>query len=777
MGLFSTRTKVYVASTVYNLAGDENLRPNFMRATVLSGVLSKAKLSYGDHLREALRSGPIARQRRFFNWAKASYTYGMPEAFLGADLPVSKSKVKAGLLPLLGLAANQSLRVVAAVVDDPDIHYWAEHWMRVNRPGILDENWAAEWISASSSIQITSGATGTTVEALLPGSSDLVWGIAERGRKLLYVHYRVATQNTSTKVVTEGAPQLYTYRMGTGNVSFDSLVLSREPVAEFFPVLPLRLEKQSIREPAYASVFPNIKTGYRRLTNADINELLDQIEDNEDIDKIDSAYLVQGVSLNTKENEGRNYIYRFLRNLMEWQDTQLGAVPSFSTGTATEELEATVSWTRWINAGQSSDTTSEVYGAAAPVDQAQLYSAAPYYELQVKSDDLPSADFRLRWCHMEESLHVGNCKRYDGNQTRSKAKVGDYWFVVGSPVVRRIAETRSYGDSDNIRWKGDSIQRVYLFHQYAKHRYRKLTCIGLEHRNFVYGRHSVNVTAQEALEDTEESGFIVPMHMPTLRELGAARGSQLVTASAYLVFNSYKKVKRRWYQTGIFGVILAIAGIALAAITGGASLGATAGLFGTNLAVGVSLGLSGTAAVIAGAVANGIAAMVVSTLITEASTAIFGERFGAIIGAIATFVAFTYANQYAVNGNFDVDWGQFLQPERLTGLTNSASQAYTQWLNADTAAIQESIQDLEKDYKDQLEQIEEMSDEILGMTNGEIDPMMLTNASEYFGEPSEAFLTRTLMNGSDLVNLSRVMIENFAEISLELPKAGISPYV
>jgi hypothetical protein len=63
------------------------------------------------------------------------------------------------------------------------------------------------------------------------------------------------------------------------------------------------------------------------------------------------------------------------------------------------------------------------------------------------------------------------------------------------------------------------------------------------------------------------------------------------------------------------------------------------------------------------------------------------------------------------------------------------------------------------------------------MTSGEINPMMLTDATEYFGETSETFLSRTLMTGSDIAELTRAMVENFAEISLELPKASPSPFV
>ena len=176
---------------------------------------------------------------------------------------------------------------------------------------------------------------------------------------------------------------------------------------------------------------------------------------------------------------------------------------------------------------------------------------------------------------------------------------------------------------------------------------------------------------------------------------------------------------------------------------------------------------------IAGAVVNAIAGMIVSQLITKASVAIFGEKFGAIIGTIASFVAFQYGTQYASTGNFDVDWSALMRSENLIRLTSTVSSAYTQWLNVDTMDIYANMGTLEEEYVDEMAEIAKMSDEILGMTSGLIDPMMFTDTEtdEHLGESRSTFLNRTLLTGSDIAELTHVLIERFSDISLELPAA------
>lgn len=770
MGLFSSKTKVYVASTVYNLAGDPDLRPNVLKSIVLGGVLGGTKKGLGEHIQESLASGPATRQRKFFAWAKDNYKFGMPSASMNINQPVDAATAQSGLLPLLSLAPNQTIRVFSAIIDDPDIHYWAERWIMEHHPSVGEEGWAAEWDEVAQEIIVF---VGDLEEVRLPAPADLIWAAQLEGRKLLYLAYEVITQNQNTLQVVVSEPRLFTYRMGTGNVVFDALLRPEEPMAEFFPVIPLRKNKKSIRHETNSKYLPNVEKAYKRLTGGgDIHELLDQIKENVDIGDVDSVYIAQGVSLNTAENAGKEYVYKFLRKLMERQFAREAEIVVPPPIPPREELANTWGVNRWIKTHKEAETSAPKYQAVRMGFLSSLIfsltSNGTLYELRVRSPDLTRADFRIGWRRIEETVHVGNAKTYDGRTDRRRAKVGEYWFKVADPYKLRTPYKDNEGGS-SIKVRVQNLDQVYLFHQFAPRRYTKLTCVALVHRNLIYDKHSDDTLASDALRDDEESSFLVPLHMPTLREIGMVKSSQLVTCTNYLVFNSYKKVKQRWYQRGIFKVVFAIAAIAISFFTAGGSLAAMGGILGTNLSVGLALGASVASAAIVGAITNAIAAMIVTTMISKASVKLFGEKFGSIIGAIASFVAITYGTQFATHGNFAVNWGQILRVENLMKLTNSVNDAYSRWLAADTADIYAQMGELEEQYGDKLEELRELSKETLGMTSGEIDPMLFTDASEYFGESSDSFLSRTMLTGSDIAELTFAMVENFADISLELP--------
>ena len=377
---------------------------------------------------------------------------------------------------------------------------------------------------------------------------------------------------------------------------------------------------------------------------------------------------------------------------------------------------------------------------------------------------------------MIETENLGNAKTFDGIGSRGLAKVGEFWFHVGPELVLPSVSKPDIFNT-GISVQENRYSRVYLFHQYSKRRYRRLECVGLIHHNYIYEGHAAVDDAAAALADPEESGFIVPMHYPTLITLGGVKATQLATSCSYLVFNSYSIVKIRWYERGIFKIILVIASVALSIFTAGASLAAAGGILGANLAVGVAIGASAASAAVVGAVANALAAIVLTTIISEASVALFGEKIGAIIATVVSIVAMKYAGQYANTGNFDVNWSDMMRADKLLELGSAVSKTYTDWVNADTAEMYAEAQSLLTGQEDKLAEVAKLSEEILGMTSGEINPMMLTDAKEYFGETSETFLSRTLMTGTDIAELTRAMVENFAEISLELPKASPSPFI
>tara|TARA_R110000850_G_scaffold233967_3_gene358870 strand:+ start:13978 stop:16269 length:2292 start_codon:yes stop_codon:yes gene_type:complete len=758
MGLFSSKTEIYVSSSVYNLAGEYTQRSSkVFQSLVLGSIMNSSGESKSKIIHRGLVGSQASAQKRFFSWAKSNYALGMPKGYVTKNVEVSAEKVRSGLESVISLNRNQSIEIVAAVIDNADEKYIAEGWVRANRPWLEDEQWISEYNPDTAKIDISFGANlGVSID----GPPAFYEGVTNPNKRLLYIGYRIATRDLDTQVVTTGVDTLYVYSLGSGNVVFDTLQKEdSEEVPEFFPAIPLRLDNQSVAD---LDEFAAAKKAFRKLTNTKIETLLEQVEDNDNIDDIDFCFVVLGVSLNTQDMSAKRYLYEFFQELMTIQKSSL-TFREILEGSKAQEVQQVV-YDRWGNAQKSAAYTHPTFGDLAPFQSGSYIPTIN--RLRVVMEDLPSFDMELEWNSVNEFRRSGNAGVYEGSP--GKTSVGDVVIFVDDVLLGRIL------NEITSRYSNVTSKILVIRHQISKMIYRELRIEGLVHVNTVYRGTKVRITVPEALDDEEESGFLIPLHRPTLKKLGTRRELQLCSANSYLLFNTYQKVKIRWYQRGLFKLILLAGSIALSVVTAGGSLALAGGVLGTNLAVGAALGVVGAAAAIAGAVANAVAAMILSMVIQKASTAIFGEKFGAIIGAIATFAGMTYASHFAATGNFNVDWGQLMNIQNLQGLTNAVTRGYGMFMQADTAALYEQMQELQESNADAMEEIQKLSEEILGMTGEQIDPNMLSDAREYFGESSETFLSRTLLTGSDLAEITHALIEDFSTISLKLPELSTS---
>jgi hypothetical protein len=760
---FGSKTKIYSSSSVYNLAGEYSQRNSkIFQAMVLGAAIKSGKGSVASAIQQGIASSHTARQRRFFGWAKDNYGLGMPIGYVSGDSQADRNVVRAGLTPLLGLTSNQSLEILLAVIDGVEVEYFAESWISEHRPLARGEEWTPSYIPSTGKIRIDFG-NDDIVELTAP--PDFVWAVGDRARRLLYVSYRIVTIDPQTKVLTTSIDSLFTYRLGSGNVTFDTLVTAqKEPMAEFFPCIPLRVDNQPVDTLPY---FDDVAKAYRKVTGSKIEEILEQIEDNEQVNEIDFCFMTFGVSLNTEDASSKRYLYEFFREL---GGLQLSPVTFSQMNNAVAQTKVSnTAISRWVSAHDGKLYAHPLFGTAAP-QQTSVY-VPQTNAVRVYMPEFTHFDLSLNWNSIKEIQRLGNGGLAHGKPALSVGQV----LIYHKPVVHSYLVQRS-GGAEGDGGPPERVTRtdagtLYLIHQTDKTRYRELQVEGLVHANKVYGSSIVRTNVLEAFEDEDESCFLVPLHMPTLRKLGARHSIEMSASNTYLLFNTYKKQKVKWYQRGIFKVILFIAAIAISVLfpPAGAAAG---GLLGTNAAVGVAMGAAaGTmTALIAGAIANAMVAMIVTNVISKASVSIFGDKLGAIIGTIASFVAMTYANTFAATGTFNVDWGKMMNITNLSKLTNAVSSGYAQFMAADTADIYAEMENLKDVSKEALDEIQRLSEDILGMTGDTINPMMLLDAREHFGESSDAFLTRTLLTGSDLAELTHALIEDFAEISLKLPE-------
>lgn len=577
--------------------------------------------------------------------------------------------------------------------------------------------------------------------------------------------------------------QLFIYRIGSGNLVLDNLISQVADYGKFFPMIPFRLKNEFVSEkatndidnvdPDWKAVHKLAKKAFRKGTDgAKYDKVEANLNDSEDIDSMDYIYAVYGVSLNCIDRSARRYIYEFFDRL---QNEQAGGVNS-GTEFATKMAAYTAAYDRWLAWRASNKPSPDADGVSGhPQDEPYVppKPTLPTNEIQVKSNGDSGSidikyDMRLIWHFIADGgEHVGKGK--------PAAQQNDVWIefrgntVVPDPIYTGANSYNGDGFTGNPSSTNKTeYGTIRIWWQFEKNRYRYLDIAGLIHKNNVYGGKHVTITAKEALEDSEESGFLVPLHYATFKAMPLVHSTQMSTACVFLVINCYEKQKTKWWQSGFFKVIFVIVvAIVSVTLTGGAGFG----LLGSHMAVGSALGLSSMGAAIAGSITNALAALVLTTII-EKLTAGMGI-FGQILGTVLSIVVGGAIQNANMGLGFTFNFSELMKAENIMKLMDAGGRGYTAYVQGSIEGMQKDLLKLQEEANTELARIRDQYVDQFGLGGGQIDPMMFTSASNPAQnvEMRDTFIARTLMTGSEVANMSLDLLNDMADLTLSLPNA------
>ena len=563
-----------------------------------------------------------------------------------------------------------------------------------------------------------------------------------------------------------GPEKIYIYEELTGNATLDALFEESDASGfqEFFPFMPIRIDNVSITDPLYATEYAETKTAYRRAYQGkNFDDLVTIVEENESIDDIDFAYLCWGVSLNVKEQACRKYIYNFMEQMIPFQKAGSDAVMSqleADIAAYNTALQALRDW-------ESTDWSNTDWGDIPSRPDLPSISRPPMNTLQLRDADL-GFDYRLNWVHAEVEQFVGNFSNHaDYGGAPFVPKKNEYLLEPGPST--EWSERRSFNTDTNVEEMAtNSIPLLYIWYQVDNNTYRRLRIWGFQSRNYIYKGKSVKITSTEAMNDVDESGFLVPLHYPTMTDMGIVDYNQMATANAHIMFNSYEVVKQKWYQTTLFKILIVIAIIVIAVFIAPAAFAGGSGILGGNLAVGTAIGLTGTAAIVAGVVANYIASIIISQILTIVGTALFGEKWGAVFAAIAGFAI------GAATTGLDL-----FSTEGIMKLGGAVANGYSGWVQGDIAEMNEDLDEDRESYEDEMERIDDLI-KGLGGNNLNFNPLFLTEwgrgngrrggSRGYMPETADEYIRRTTMSGTDIVELTHSMVYDYVDVAKTLPR-------
>jgi hypothetical protein len=621
--------------------------------------------------------------------------------------------------------------------------------------------------------------TFTGADAVIGGYSDTVVTTTDMGGGVIRTETSVTTgeqvdvlwdskYDTQALYIGEqyGPEQIFIYEVGTGNATLDDLVgeVDASGFQEFFPFVPVRINNVSIEEPQYSDLLAENEAIYRRaFPGKRFGELVETVEENPSIDDIDYAYLCWGASLNAKDNSAKIYAYDFFKKMIPFQNSGSGSAMSDHEARIAAYDQAVADLAAWEAQYGDNDGNGFNFNFGEIPPRPVVPSLAPPPTTTIKlKDSSIGIDYRLTWVHIEEEQFTGTFEVVTGIQS----KIKDCKMEVGPDVNWETKQ--SFNDREDWDWNRvnqNSIPSMKIYRQIDENTYRVLTIWGLVSQNYIYGGKAVTITSKQALQDDEESGFLVPLHYPTMLEMNIIDYTQLCTSNSHILFNSYEVTKQKWWQRGIFKILLVIAIIIVAVVVFPGAFAAGGGILGGNLAIGTALGLTGTAAIVAGVVANYIASIIIAEVLKIVGTELFGEKWGALFAALATF-----AIGMAISGT------SLFSAEGLLGLGNALANGYAGWVQGDIAEMQADLEDDRSEYEDRMEYIQNLIDDLDGESNLNFNPMSLTRAKErgnsrgYLPETAEQYIRRTTMTGTQIVELTHDMVYEYVTIARTLPR-------
>lgn len=590
-------------------------------------------------------------------------------------------------------------------------------------------------IGSNTSTQNSTGAGGENIQTTV---------VAE----VVNVAVRVSTTEQTTTQPTLGANKVFIYQMNTGNAALDELMGTRDTAGEIVPAIPLRLQGSYIDGAHHSGLYPISKEAFRRaIRDGNYDEFIEELKTGsaEDMQYCIHLFLQFGVTLNTLHKRNRRYLYEFFKALDNSRADYKASVPD------TVKLWQKENAKRRSIIGSTDTTKLELIGSY-PTVPGQSFTWGTF------NNTNNGVSFALQWQSIHEETKVA--------VATTEHPVGDIWWEVGPTLsgssieVGVVSTMTDPGDEytspsfetkiEDITGTGEgqvpattySFSCVLLHRQVSKYQRKTLHIYGLQHVQNVLGSFVFGVSAADAIADSKDTAFIVPIHIPTLRKCPLTVGAQVGSEAGYLVFNYFVEGRTPWYASGTFRVIVTIVAVVVSVW----SLGTTTQFWWTLLYM--------------------LATMAAIYVVTELATRLWGKEVGAYVGLAASIYLGFSGGVGNTAGSNAAAVSATMNAQTLLMLTASVGNTYSKVLAIEAEKLQAEASEAANAYNVGMDKIAKMYEAFIGTPTQGIDPLLNQKAEDIVPtESPSTFLQRTLMTGSDIANLGHTMISDFTKIT------------
>lgn len=740
MGLFGSKTKIYVSSAAMHLmdAGKDPLVD-----AIMSAILENENIV--DKLMDTILNSSAIFMKQAYRYARDDYTLGLPsgkavsffevdeetvapiiQTDLGLDDPVlvdyafsTPGSVSLSILPELTRLRGYNITTGQIVTPPPgwdivgalnvisydtDEHrviikyteesadltqvtvtYELQVWTSLT---VLDEV-ISKWITIDEYDEVF------TIELPITGGA-------------LYVVARYQELNDQGIVTSPYLFWFYDTSLGL----YDELSGDAQDYPEdtYLPVVPIRYNNVDLADDDHLET-PLYITSEKLLKKLKINiqTLRNRLNENPDIGEIDHAYVMWGINLQTDFSPSLWYLGQYFDHLLDLSNITKAGFDA-SNGSSSNNYE--------IGTIPISSTSTTLFDAVGDVIAFATTSNLVGFT--------------------EHGLNISLAYDYITSTTS-----------IGS-IGRPGTATKEIDASGNLRIKMQinkyTIQEIYV--------------VGLVHRNLIYKNKAVATTPAMVAADEDENNLVIPIQYQVADGMTLWQRSLMYNDATLMIINSWVKVKIKWYQRGFFKVILILITIVIAVFTQQYWLVPLVAAMGAG---GIALLLYVMKMVLIYLAVNLLAKYIVKT---------WGAKLGillVLIGVVLTIIA------PASGGTFLADF-LIVTSQTLMQMSTALISAANEWIVDEANNTANDYKDFAENLKDRYSELQLLTEDTLG-NRMDIDPLMFTRTQfiPVFESPDD-MINRCLNLPSNTYAIASTACEHLVDRALTL-KRNIQPAI
>jgi len=506
-----------------------------------------------------------------------------------------------------------------------------------------------------------------------------------------------------------------------------------ESLNNAYPVVPIRYRNVNIGPTNEPEIYSTGSVLLKKI-GLSFDTLTDTLEESPYIDDIDHAYIMFGVDLQTDELLLLNYLNDFFHYLhTNSQATLWDKLSEVSaSGTTSSKTSYFNFGSALSNSGVSVDSNvHEIFGSSETSNSTIINPA----------DSMTLTEYGLNITLSYDRVVSVVLSGVLNNTTIAPKEF----------IINYSYETLEQGDSAPSREIKTTNTVLILRKQLTTGTYREVKVYNLVHRNnAIYDGKSVITTIEDVSDDVDNHNFVIPLHHTVIQQMHLTVRESFYENTLILVINSYDRVSLKWYETGAFQFVVAVAGMYIMATSGANFL--TAFSAATTSTVLIALLYD---SILIPALIGQVAVMAID---------IVGPEIGmAFVAAVCLFGS--PLNMLNI-------------PIEMAAITASRFLAFSISLaKASTEALQEEVQDIVKEQEEFTEyaetQWEELQEQIDLLAPTNLLSFSLLDYPTAYPKPNvktkpDEFYDKTHIGNPGVYSLD--VIENYVNISLLLPE-------